>query len=274
MDWLDLLAVQGSLKSLLQHHSSKASILRHSAFFMVQLSQPYVTTGKNIALMIRTFVDKVMSLLFNTLFRFVIAFMSRSNHLLISWLQHMNFGLSPPLHWPASSKSTPTEYTLNISKHTFFSIILHTDKCNGSCNIFFSHPIDSLCASFYFYTNTTLVVVVVQWLSCVQLFEIPCTAACQASLPFTISWSLSKFMSIELVMLTTYLILHLPLFLLPSISPSISLPLGFSNLIFSFLITISLLSCLPDQSCCEAIFWGSRGIQRVWCREMTYGEWP
>ena len=82
-DWLDLLAVQGTLKSLLQHHSSKASILQHSAFFIVQLSHPYMTTGKTIALTRWTFVGKVMSLLFNVLSRFVIAFLTRSNHLLI-----------------------------------------------------------------------------------------------------------------------------------------------------------------------------------------------
>ena len=87
MDWLDLLAVQGTLKSLLQHHSSKASILQHSAFFIVQLSYPYMTTGKNIALTRWTFVGKVMSLLFNMLSRQVITFFPRSKHLLISWLQ-------------------------------------------------------------------------------------------------------------------------------------------------------------------------------------------
>ena len=87
MDWLDLLAVQGTLKSLLQHHSSKASILRHSAFLIVQLSYPYMTTGKTIALPRRTFVGKVMSLLFNMLSRLVITFLSRSKRLLISWLQ-------------------------------------------------------------------------------------------------------------------------------------------------------------------------------------------
>ena len=87
MDWLDLLAVQGTLKSLLQHHSSKASILWCSAFFRVQLSYPYMTTGKTIALTRRTFVSKVMSLLFNMLSRLVIAFLPRSKHLLISWLQ-------------------------------------------------------------------------------------------------------------------------------------------------------------------------------------------
>ena len=84
MDWLDLLAVQGTLKSLLQHHSSKASILLHSAFFIVQLSHPYMTTRKTIALTRWTFVDKVMSLLFNMLSRLVITFLPRSKHLLIS----------------------------------------------------------------------------------------------------------------------------------------------------------------------------------------------
>ena len=90
MNWLDLLAVQGTLKSLLQHHSSKASIPQRSAFFRVQLSHPYMTTGKTIALTRPTFVDKVMSLLFNMLSRLVITFFPRSNCLLISWLQ------SPP----------------------------------------------------------------------------------------------------------------------------------------------------------------------------------
>ena len=87
MDWFDPLAVQGTLKSLLQPHSSKASILWHSAFFIVQLSHPYMTTGKTIALTIQTFVGKVMSLLFNMLSRLVITFLPRSKHLLISWLQ-------------------------------------------------------------------------------------------------------------------------------------------------------------------------------------------
>jgi len=87
MDWLDLLAIQGTLQSFLQHHSSKASILRRSAFFTVQLSHPYMTTGKTIALTTQTFVDKVMSLLFNILSRLVITFLPRSKHLLISWLQ-------------------------------------------------------------------------------------------------------------------------------------------------------------------------------------------
>ena len=87
MDWLDLLAVQGTLKSLIQHHSSRASILRRSAFFIVQLSHPYMTTGKNIALTRQTFVDIVMSLLFNMLSRLVKTFLPRRKHLLISWLQ-------------------------------------------------------------------------------------------------------------------------------------------------------------------------------------------
>ena len=87
MDWLDHLAVQGTLKGLLQHHSSKASILQCSAFFTAQLSNPYMTTGKTIALTRQTFVGQVMSLLFNMLSRLVITFLSRSKHLLISWLQ-------------------------------------------------------------------------------------------------------------------------------------------------------------------------------------------
>ena len=87
MIWLELLAVQGTLKSILQHHSSKTSILQHSDFFIVQLSHPYTTNGKTIALTKQTFVGKVMSLLFSMLSRLVIAFLIRSKHLLISWLQ-------------------------------------------------------------------------------------------------------------------------------------------------------------------------------------------
>ena len=87
MDWLDLLAVQGTLKGLFQQHSSKASILQYSAFFIVQLSHPYMTAGKTKALTRQTFVGKVMSLLFNMLSRFVITFLPRSKRLLISWLQ-------------------------------------------------------------------------------------------------------------------------------------------------------------------------------------------
>ena len=96
MDWLDLLAVQGTLKSLLQHHSSKASILWHSAFFIVQLSHPYMTTGKTIALTRWTFVCKVMSLLSNMLSRLVITFLLRSKHLLISWLKLLSAVILEP----------------------------------------------------------------------------------------------------------------------------------------------------------------------------------
>ena len=93
---MDLLAVQGTLKSLLQHHSSKASILQHSAFFTVQLSHPHMTTGKTIALTRRTFVGKVMSLLLNMLSRLVITFLPRSKHLLISWLQSPSAAILEP----------------------------------------------------------------------------------------------------------------------------------------------------------------------------------
>ena len=96
MDWLGLLAVQGTLKSLLQHHSSKASILRCSAFFIVQLSHPYMTTGKTIALTRQTFVGRVMSLLFNMLSRLVITFLPRSKRLLISWRQSPSALISEP----------------------------------------------------------------------------------------------------------------------------------------------------------------------------------
>ena len=95
-DRLDLLAFQGTLKSLLQHHSSKASVLWHSAVFMIQLSHPYMTTGKTIALTRRTFVGKVMSLLLNMLSRLIIAFLPRSNCLLISWLQSPSAVISEP----------------------------------------------------------------------------------------------------------------------------------------------------------------------------------
>ena len=98
MDWLDLLAVQGTLKSLLQHHSTKASVLRHSAFFTVQLSHPYMTTGKTIALTRQTLVGKVMSLLLDMLARLVITFLPRSKHLLISWLQSPSTVILEPIN--------------------------------------------------------------------------------------------------------------------------------------------------------------------------------
>ena len=96
MDWLDLLALQGTLRSLLQYHSSKESIIWHSAFFIVQLSHPYMTTGKTIALTRRTFAGKVMSLLFNMLSRLVITFLPRSKCLLISWLQSLSAVILEP----------------------------------------------------------------------------------------------------------------------------------------------------------------------------------
>ena len=111
MDWLDLLAVQGTLKSLLQHHSSKASILRHLAFFTVQLSHPHMTTGKTIALNRCNFVHKVMSLLFNMLSRLVIAFLQRSKRLLISWLQAPSAVILEPKEIKSATVSTVTPST-------------------------------------------------------------------------------------------------------------------------------------------------------------------
>ena len=106
MDCLDLLAVQGTLKSLLQHHSSKASVLWRSAFFIVQLSHPYLTTGKTIALTRRIFVGKVMSLLFNMLSRLVITFLPRSKNLLISWLQSPSAVILEPKKIKSATVST------------------------------------------------------------------------------------------------------------------------------------------------------------------------
>ena len=106
MDWMDLLAVQGTLKSLLQHHSSKASVLRCSVFFIVQLSHPYMTTGKTIALTRRTFVSKTMSLLFNRLSRLVITFLPRSKCPLISWLQSPSAVILEPKNIKSATVST------------------------------------------------------------------------------------------------------------------------------------------------------------------------
>jgi len=106
MDWLDLLVVQGTLKSLLQHHNSKASILQRSAFFTVQLSHPYMTTGKTIASTRWTFVGKVMSLLFNMLSRLVITFLPRSKRLLISWLQSPSAVILEPPKIKSATVST------------------------------------------------------------------------------------------------------------------------------------------------------------------------
>ena len=122
MDWLNLLAVQGILKSLLQYHSSKASILRHSAFFIVQLSHPYTTTGKTIALTRRTFVGKVMSLLLNMLSRLVITFLPRRKHLLISWLQSPSAVILEPPKIKSATVSTVSpsisrEVTSTLNEH-------------------------------------------------------------------------------------------------------------------------------------------------------------
>ena len=106
MDWLNLLAVQGTLKSLLQHHGSKASVFQHSAFFTVQLSHPYMTTGKTIGLTRWTFVGKVMSLLFNMLFRLVITVLQRSKRLLISWLQSPSAVILEPKKVKSDTVST------------------------------------------------------------------------------------------------------------------------------------------------------------------------
>ena len=118
-DWLDLLAVQGTLKSLLQHHSSKASILRHSAFFTVQLSHPYMTTGKTIALTRRTFVGKVMSLLLNMLSGLVITFLLRSKHLLISWLQSPSAVILEP---PKTKSDTVSAVSPSISHEVMMAL--------------------------------------------------------------------------------------------------------------------------------------------------------
>ena len=125
MDWLDFLAVQGTLKSLLQHHSWKASILRLSAVFTVQLSHPYMTTGKTIALTRQIFVGKVMSLLFNMLSRLVIAFLPSSKHLLISWLQSPSVVILEPPKIKSVTVSTVPLYLTDISKERYENGILH-----------------------------------------------------------------------------------------------------------------------------------------------------
>ena len=125
MDWLDLLAVQGTLKSLLQHYSSKASILRHSAFFTAQLSHPYMTTGKIIVLTVWTFVSKVISLLFNTLSRFVIAFLPRSKHFLTLWLQSQSAVILEPKKIKSVTAST-------VSPCIQFSSV--TQSCSTLCD--------------------------------------------------------------------------------------------------------------------------------------------
>ena len=128
MDWLDLLAVQGILKSLLQHHSSKASVLWRSAFFIVRLSHPYVTTVKTITLTIWTFVGKVMSLLFNTLSGFVIAFLPRSKYLLINFLYSSNFFLNLGLNAYAVTEPISRIISLVIWKSCYMEMQRHTGQ--------------------------------------------------------------------------------------------------------------------------------------------------
>ena len=125
MDWLDLLAVKGTLKSLLQYHSSKASILRCSAFFIVQLSHLHMTTGKTIVLTRRTFVDKVMSLLFNILSRWFIAFLSRSKRLLISWLQSPSAVILEP---PPKKKNREKYYRIQNNPKMAIRLDRHLSK--------------------------------------------------------------------------------------------------------------------------------------------------
>ena len=124
MDWLDLLAVQGTLKSLLQHHSSKASILQRSAFFTVQLSHPYMTTGKTIALTRQTFVGKVISLLLNMLSRLVITFLPRSKCLLTSWLQSPSAVILKPRKIKSATVSTVSQMGNRCHDLSFLNVEL------------------------------------------------------------------------------------------------------------------------------------------------------
>ena len=130
MDWLDLLAVQGTLKSLLQHHRSKASVLRHSAFFTVQLSHPYMTTGKTIALTRQPFVGKVMSLLLNILSRLVITFLPRSKRLLISWLRSPSAVILEPKKIKFDTVSTVSP---SISHEVMGKVSFHSNPNKRQC---------------------------------------------------------------------------------------------------------------------------------------------
>ena len=130
MDWLDLLAVQRTLKSLLQHHSSKASILQHQAFFVVQLSHRYMTTGETIALMRWTFAGKVMSFLFNMLHRLVITFLPRSRRLLISWLQSPSAVILEPRKIKSATVSTVSHLFVLVFFLFFFFLVSRGQKGN------------------------------------------------------------------------------------------------------------------------------------------------
>ena len=131
IDWFDLLAVQGILRSLLQHHSSKTSILWCSAFFMVQLSQPYMTTGKTTALTVWTFVGRVMSLLFNTLSRSAITFLPRSNRLLISWLQSWSAMILEP---KKRESVTPSTFSPSVCHAVMFCHSLNDVLLDSFCD--------------------------------------------------------------------------------------------------------------------------------------------
>ena len=194
MDWLDLLAVQGTLKSLLQHHSSKASILLHSAFLTVQLSHPYMTTGKTIALTRRTFVDKVMSLLFNMLSRLVITLASGD-------IQNISNCTVRVLSFASGPQAVGMDASFLPSWCVQMNIILN----RSPKHLQFSS---------------------VQSLSHVRLFVTPWIAACQASLSITNSRSSLRLTSIESVMPSSHLIHCRPLLLLPPIPPTIRV---FSN---------------------------------------------
>ena len=135
MDCLDLLAVQGTLKSLLQHHSSKASILQHLAFFIVQLSHPYMTTGKTIALTRWTSVGKIISLLFNMLSRLVITFLPRSKHLLISWLQSPSAVILEP---QKTKSDTVSSISPSISHEVIVTALQQSDSIIHVYTFFFN----------------------------------------------------------------------------------------------------------------------------------------
>jgi len=171
MDWLDILAVQGTLKSLLQHRSSKASILLCSDFFIVQLSYPYMTTGKTIALTRQTFVDKLLSLLFNMLSRLVITFLPRSKHLLISWLQSPSAVILEPPKIKSATVSIVSQSichevmgpnamilvfwmlsfkpTFSLSSFPFIKRLLVTQSCPTLCD-----PMDCSKPGFLSITNS------------------------------------------------------------------------------------------------------------------------
>ena len=139
MDWLDLLAVQGTLKSLLQHHSSKASILQRSAFFTVQLSHPYMTTGKTIALSRWTLVGKVMALLLNILSRLVITFLPRNKRLLISWLQSSSVVILEPQKIKSDTVSMVSPSISHEAMEPDAIIVFMNVELQANCFLFHFH---------------------------------------------------------------------------------------------------------------------------------------